>query len=132
VRGELQPVLDGGFDDGPQPFLGNEQHAAIIRVGNRIRLAHTPRLPQIGAARQHAAVQIRLDADDAQQRIFLAEQPMLRHAPDAGLNFGERPRRIDVMRDRHPHGQSALRAQLLVERQHLGIRVAVANARDAD
>ena len=96
MRGELQPALDRGFHNGPETVLGNEEHAAIRRIGDRIRLAHAPRLAHVRAARQHSAVEKSLDADNPQSRIGLTQR-VLRHLANPVLDFFERANRIDVV-----------------------------------
>ena len=96
MRGELEPALDRGLHNWTETLLGNEQHAAIGRIGDRVHLAHAPGLAHVRAASQHAAVEKGLDADDAQPRIGLT-QWVLSNLANPALDLLERSERIDVV-----------------------------------
>ena len=80
VGGELQAGLDGGPHHRHQPLGGDEQHAAVARVVDRVDPAHPPGLAHVGAAGEHAAVEEGLDADDPEPRPALAERVLGRPA----------------------------------------------------
>jgi hypothetical protein len=96
VRGELQAALDGGADHRLEAVLRDEQHAAIRRVGDGVNLAHAPRLPHVGAAGEHPAVEEHLDADDADPVVAGGER-MAGDAPDGLLDFGQFALRADAL-----------------------------------
>ena len=57
VSRDLQPRLDGRFDDLVELVRLNHQDAAIVGVADEINVAESPRLPHVGAAGEHAAVE---------------------------------------------------------------------------
>ena len=92
VGGKLKAALDGGPDHGHQAVLGNEPQAPVGRIADGVDVAYAPGLAQVGAARQHAAIQVGLDANDAQPRVPFLEQRVLGNASDARLDVLQRTR----------------------------------------
>ena len=95
VGRELQARLDGGPHHRHQPLAGDEQHAAVVRVVDRVDLAHAPGLAHVGAAGEHAAVEEGLDPDDPEPRPALAER-VLGHPADLREDLVERAQVVDV------------------------------------
>ena len=106
VGRELQARLDGGPHHRHQPLAGDEQHAAIVRVVDRVDLAHAPGLAHVGAAGEHAAVEEGLDPDDPEPRPALAER-VLGHLADLREDLVERAQVVDVPRDPEADRQGA-------------------------
>ena len=128
VGGVLKPRLRCRLHDRQQPFSRDEEHAAVFRVGDGVNLTHAPRLPHVGAAGEHAAVEVGLDADDAEHRIGLA-QGVLGHFPNPLLNRVDGSQRFDVMGDGDTEWQAV--AELAVALDVGGAGVTVADGGDA-
>src|SRR5262249_14141009 len=129
VGSELQPRVHGCLDDGDEAFSRNEEDAAIVRIGDRVDTAEAPRLAHVGAASEHAAVQVGLDADDAEQRVRLAERGC-GDAADVAADLVERADSVDMVRDGNADGEGATREEAAVALDLVRARVTVADAGD--
>src|SRR5262249_37309016 len=115
-----------------EALLRNEEDAAVAGIADAINLAHAPRLTQIRAAREHAAVEIGFDSDDPQPVVPILEEGILADLANVPQNLLQRADRVDVPREAHAHRQLLPRPQLLVSLELFLAGVAVANARQPD
>ena len=101
---ELQTGFDGRFDDRHQSLLRDESHAAILRIADRIDLAHAPGIAHQGAAGEHAAVEKGFDAHDP-ELVIAFDQRIGAHLANRILHGLDLPVGFDQPRNGHPHGQ---------------------------
>src|SRR5437588_2868494 len=104
VRGELKPALNGCAHHLLQAILGNEPDSPVSRVNDPVHSTDTPRFAHISAAGEHAAIQVGLDADDAQQRVFIPEQRVACDFLNLLPNLCQITVRTDMIGKSDPHG----------------------------
>src|SRR5262249_40260289 len=107
------------------------EDAAIVRVGDRVDLADAPGLAHVGTAGQHAAVEIGLDADDAQHRVWFGQRAVGDLA-DVLLDGLHRAAGAQALRDGHAQRAGVLVEELLVAADDFLAGVAVADGGQAD
>src|SRR5262249_16693953 len=100
-------------------------------VVDRVNFAHAPRLAHVGAAGEHAAVEVGLDADDPQHGAALAQR-MLAHLADRVLNLLGRAVGADTVSDCHADRHPVVVEQLFVALHAGRTGVAVDDASQAD
>ena len=131
VRRELQAVRHRDLGDLIQLLRLNEQHAAIAGVLDRIDLADAPGFEHVGAAGQHAAVEVGLDAAQP-EHVVVGMQRAGRCLFDACLDFVERGLSVDAEHDEHAAAQFLFLVKLPVKLDLAVRRVGVVDAGNAD
>ena len=86
-----------------QPVLGNETDASVSRVSNAVGRANAPGFAEVGAAGEHAAIEVGLKADDSQHWVLAFEQRVPRHGLNGFPNLRQVSVRVYVIREGDPH-----------------------------
>ena len=131
VGRELKARRDGLAHDRHQLLARNEENAPIIRVVDRVDLAHSPRLAHVGTAGEHAAVEIGLDPDDPEPGSAVTKR-VSGHAADLFKDLVERTQCLDVVRNTEPDRQRPGVVHFLVAIDGRCVGVAIDDGRDAD
>ena len=128
---ELQVVREREPGDLVELLRLDEQHAAILRIVDRVDLADAPRLAHVGAAGQHAAVEERLDAAEPQHVVVLVQR-VRRGRRESRLRSGRRRLRVHAVGQERAARQRVLCEQRPYSSRPLSIGIGVDDAGDAD
>ena len=130
VRGKLQAVLRHPPNHREQPVRRDVEYAAVSVVADTVIFVPAPRLMQVGAAREHAAIEPDLGADEPQPRVGCSQRAR-RDAVDGGEDGGHRTHRGKGLRHRHAERQGTVCPQFLVTLDRLRRRPAVTHRSEA-
>ena len=128
---ELQVVRERELGDLVELLRLDEPDAAVLRIVNRVDLADAPRLPHVGAAGQHPAIQERLDAPQPQHVVVLVQR-VRRGLANRGFDPVERRLGVHAVGHERAARQRVLREQRPVQLEAALIGIGVDDAGDAD
>ena len=100
-----------------QLFLRDEPDAAIVGIGDRINIAHAPRLAQVGTAGQHPSVEEHFNSAQPQKVVVLMQR-MIGRFLNPTLHVFAAPHAIHTVRQKHATRQfaSLLQARVGIDR----------------